>query len=146
MTQVAILQVLLRRKRILLLSGIATACVAFVVSRTFPLQYYGEGNLIIESRTTPGDNPAGASPSLLNDVSTQVDVLRSGGLVRQVIHDLNLTTAPGLKPSMRLPEPVLDYLGVHCRVSEPQDPRAHLDASDESELEIVARSHERDSV
>jgi uncharacterized protein involved in exopolysaccharide biosynthesis len=73
-TQVAILRVLLRWKRILLLSGIATACVAFVVSRTFPLQYYGEGNLIIESRTTPGDNP---SPSLLNDVSTQVDVLQS---------------------------------------------------------------------
>ena len=119
MTQVAILQVLLRRKRILLLSGIATACVAFVVSRTFPLQYYGEGNLIIESRTTPGDNPAGASPSLLNDVSTQVDVLRSGGLVRQVIHDLNLTAAPGLKPSMRLPEPVLDYLtGMRDRVTE----------------------------
>ena len=64
-----ILTILLRRKRLLLMSGITSACLAFAVSRILPLQYSSEGNLIIENHTSASsDTPE--SPSVLTGVLT----------------------------------------------------------------------------
>ena len=64
-----ILTVLLRRKRLLLMSGITTACFAFAVSRILPPQYSSEGNLIVENHTSASSD-APQSPSVLTGVLT----------------------------------------------------------------------------
>ena len=108
MTKTSIFQILLRRKRLLLLSGVATAAIAFGVSRTLPLQWSSEGSLIVDNRATPADP---AAPSVLNGVLTQIDVLQSKGLIRDVVVSLNLAHDPGLMPTVRLPAPVLNFMG-----------------------------------
>ena len=107
-----ILAILLRRKRLLLMSGITTACLAFAVSRILPLRYSSEGNLIIENHaSTSSDAPE--SPSVLTGVLTQVDVLQSKGLIRRAVSgEANLANTAGLVPAMRLPAPVTDYLAA----------------------------------
>ena len=65
-----ILAALLRRKRLLLLSGIATAFVAFAVSRILPLSYLSEGNLVVEN--PPSSDQSQPSPTAIDNVSTQV--------------------------------------------------------------------------
>ncbi len=106
----SILTVLLRRKRLLLMSGITTACFAFAVSRILPPQYSSEGNLIVENHTSASSD-APESPSVLTSVLTQVDVLQSKGLIRRAVSgEANLANTAGLVPAMRLPAPVTDYL------------------------------------
>jgi capsular exopolysaccharide synthesis family protein len=107
-----ILPILLRRKRFLLISGVATACLAFAVSRTLPPQYSSEGDLIIESHASVSSD-APVSPSVLTGVSTQVDVLQSKGLIRRAIsREPSLADAADLVPTMRLPAPVTGYLAA----------------------------------
>ena len=106
----SILTVLLRRKRLLLMSGITTACFAFAVSRILPLQYSSEGSLIVENHASAFSD-APESPSVLSGVLTQVDVLQSKGLIRRAVGgEANLANTAGLVPAMRLPAPVMDYL------------------------------------
>jgi succinoglycan biosynthesis transport protein ExoP len=107
-----ILTILLRRKRLLLMSGITTACLAFAVSRILPPQYSSEGNLIIENHASASsDAPVG--PSVLTGVLTQVDVLQSKGLIRRAVSgEANLANTAGLASAMRLPSPVTDYLAA----------------------------------
>ena len=105
-----IMTVLLRRKRLLLMSGITTACFTFAVSRILPLQYSSEGNLIVENHTSASSD-APESPSVLTGVLTQVDVLQSKGLIRRAVSgEANLANTAGLVAAMRLPAPVTDYL------------------------------------
>lgn len=140
MTDDSILLHLLRqRKRWLLLSGIATACFGFAISQAIPPSYMGEGVLIVESHTSPGETPTTASPTLLNDIATQIDVLQSSGLIRNVVKDLNLIDAPGLIPRLRLPQVVLtaggevqDWLSRLRHYLDSTPPVERLDTSDDT--------------
>jgi succinoglycan biosynthesis transport protein ExoP len=102
----SILPILLRRKRHILLSGIATACVAFATVRVLPLRYASEGNLIIE-------HPSGEdakNPTVLTSVLTQVDVLQSKELIRRSVQ--SLASTEGIVPTMRLPPEASDYMNA----------------------------------
>jgi succinoglycan biosynthesis transport protein ExoP len=102
----AILPILLRRKRVLALSGLAVACLAFSISRILPLKYTSEGNLIVENHASASPDDT-ANPTVINGVLTQVDVLQSKGLIRSSVRGLNTV---GLVPTLRLPAPMADYL------------------------------------
>jgi polysaccharide biosynthesis transport protein len=107
-----IIAILLRRKRLLLISGATTACLAFAVSRTLPSQYSSEGDLIIENHASASSD-ATASPSVLTGVLTQVDVLQSKGLIRRALtREPSLAHAAALVPIMHLPAPVTAYLAA----------------------------------
>ena len=107
-----IIAILLRRKRLLLISGTTTACLAFAVSRTLPSQYSSEGDLIIENHASASSD-ATASPSVLTGVLTQVDVLQSKGLIRRALtREPSLAHAAALVPIMHLPAPVTAYLAA----------------------------------
>src|SRR5690349_5818047 len=108
-----ILPVLLRRKWLLLLSGMIVACFAFAVSRMLPLYYASEGILIVESHASAsGDDMAG--PTVVKDVSTQMDILRSKELIRSSVGAFK---AADLIPSMRLPAPLMGYLTTFQSIS-----------------------------
>ena len=97
---------LLRRKRLLLLSGVVTAGLGFAVSKVLPQAYVGEGSLIVENRPNPSEGQQ--SPSAVSNVLTQVDVLQARGLLQRVVSDLNLVHEPTLAPNSRLPGPIID--------------------------------------
>jgi polysaccharide biosynthesis transport protein len=103
-----ILSILSQHKRTLLVSGIATACLGFGISRIMPQSYLGEGSLIVENK--PSVSEGTTSPSAVSNVLTQVDVLQSRGLLQRVARDLDLEHDPMLKPSSRVPWPVRDWL------------------------------------
>jgi uncharacterized protein involved in exopolysaccharide biosynthesis len=104
----AYLPILFRRKRLILASGLATACIGFAIAKMLPLQYASEGSLIVEHRASTVNDPQ--SPTVLNGILTQVDVLKSKGLIQRSVHELTNTT--GLIPTMRLAAPVTDYLST----------------------------------
>lgn len=99
-----VLPILMRRKRRMLLSGLAVACFAFGITRMLPLRYASEGNLIIEHPSADD----GKSPTVLNSVLTQVDVLQSKALIRRSIHSLARTD--GMVPILRLPRAVAAFI------------------------------------
>jgi len=105
-TPASIVPALLRRKALILISGMLTALLAFGVSRVLPLQYVSEGNLIIEHPSS--DDPK--SPTVLNSILTQVDVLQSSGLIRRSIGELGDPISESLAPAIRLPVQLGDYL------------------------------------
>ncbi len=94
---------LLRRKLLILLSGVVLSVVAFGLVTVLPLTYTSEGSLIVDSRviSASSDNSA-----VVNDVLTEVDVLQSVGLIRRAIQDYKLTEIPDLIATLRLPAPV----------------------------------------
>jgi polysaccharide biosynthesis transport protein len=96
-----LLPILLRRKRLLLLSGVLFAGVAFTGSRILPLQYSGEGSLIIDNRST-----SSSESSSSQTVLTEVDVLQSKGLIRRSVSEFHLDTLPDLEPRFRLPDSI----------------------------------------
>jgi polysaccharide biosynthesis transport protein len=104
MTETGILLILLRQKRLLLASGIVMACFGFAVSRTLPLSYLSQGNLVVENPPSISQNQT--SPTAIDNVSTQVDVLQSKGLIQRVVRDFSLTQVASLEPAARLPAPV----------------------------------------
>lgn len=97
-TSSGILPILLRRKRLLLLSGVATACLGFAGSRVLPLQYASEGSIIIDNRSA-STTDSSASQTVL----TEVDVLQSRGLIRRGVIDYKLDKLADLVPQSRLP-------------------------------------------
>jgi succinoglycan biosynthesis transport protein ExoP len=99
--------VVLRRKRMLLVSGLVAACLAFAISKMLPLRYFGEGGMVVDSATEGGPVAPDEGTAL---VQTQIDVLQSSGLVSRVVRDLNLKQEPGLVPTMRLPAAVIASL------------------------------------
>lgn len=109
MTGPALLSLLLRHKRLLLLSGLAMACLGFGISRMLPSAYLAEGNLIVENRST---SPTEATPSVMNNVATQSDVITSSGLIRHVVQSLDLVTVDSLQPRLRLPSQVAHWLAT----------------------------------
>ncbi|MBV8359650.1 MAG: AAA family ATPase [Deltaproteobacteria bacterium] len=134
----AVALALLRRKRLLLISGLAGASLAFAVSRVLPVEYSSEGSVIIENRSSPSDLlPDG--PSIL----TEADVLQSKGLIRHAVEDFKLADAPSLIPTPRLP------VSVRERLSELRDKLARLwhsvnsnwshSSSNETKADRVAR-------
>ena len=100
------LPIVLRRKKLIIASGLVTACLAFGVTRLLPLRYVSEGSLIIEHSS--GEDAK--SPTVLNSVLTQADVLQSKALIRRSVQSLPSTE--GLVPTLRLPLPVLNYVMV----------------------------------
>ena len=102
--------VLLRRKRLLLVSGLLTACLTFAISKMLPLRFAGEGVMVVDAGATQAATAAQGEASAL--VQTQLDVLQSKGLLTGVVRDLNLANAPGLVPDFRLPAIVLTWLDV----------------------------------
>ncbi|MGA3005971.1 MAG: polysaccharide biosynthesis tyrosine autokinase [Acetobacteraceae bacterium] len=100
---------LLRRKWVILSCGVVGALVSLGIARVMPLQYASEGDMIVDSRApnVPELNiGAGAPQAGGPDVATQVDVLRSEGLIERVVHRLNLTRLDELQPTPRVPEGV----------------------------------------
>jgi succinoglycan biosynthesis transport protein ExoP len=102
--------VLLRRKRLLLVSGLLTACLAFLISETLPLRYAGEGGMVVDAAATEAATAAPGETSAL--VQTQIDVLQSKGLITGVVHGLDLMQQPGLVPEVRLPSTVVAWLAA----------------------------------
>jgi len=134
----SILGLLLRRKRLLLLSGVATAVFGFGVSKVLPRSYGTEGSLIVENRTTANDGPA--SPTALSNVLTQVDVLQTKGLAERIVRDLDLVHVDTLQPSFGLPAVVTDTIATgwnHVRrFRQMLDGSTPTPAKDEFELTI----------
>lgn len=98
--------ILLRRKWLILLSGVFVAALALGLTKIIPYSYVGQGALIID---TPRIGPMGASGNesvrLTQEeiLRTQEDVIRSRGLIEQVVSSLNLGKAKGLAAGARLP-------------------------------------------
>src|SRR5271157_1838196 len=93
--------ILLRRKRLLLGWGVIGAAMGLVLSVTLPETHTAIGSLIVENGEpnvpelgmgigTASGNPEGV-------VLTQVEILRSYGLIKTVVNDLALATAPDLR-------------------------------------------------
>lgn len=106
LTVVGLMPLLLRRKRLLLFSGIITAALAFGASRILPLEYTSEGALIVSREPTSHSESSG--PSIL----TEVDVLQSKGLIRRGMEEYKLADVPGLQPRLRLPASFIDAIAA----------------------------------
>ena len=109
--------VLQRRKGQILLSGLVVSAIALGVSHVIPKQYTANGGMIVENAelNVPELGIGGvAGTADLNDslVLTQLDVLRSRGLIARVVDDLHLANAPGLVPASRLPMPILGVVNI----------------------------------
>jgi uncharacterized protein involved in exopolysaccharide biosynthesis len=101
------LPILLSRKWTILLSGFVVACLAATISNLLPAAYISVGGLVVEN-SEPNDPDLGlgvGTPNQNNDgvVLTQLEVLRSRGVIDHVVHKLDLPHAADLKPTMRLP-------------------------------------------
>jgi len=138
------IQFLLRKKTAILLSGVIVAFLAFGVGRMVPLRYATEGNLIIEHPSA--EDPK--SPSVLNSVLTQVDVIQSTGLLRRAVRDLASTEE--IVPALRLPIWMLDNLAyVREEISRlfrsddepPIDPDAALVTYIQKNLRVTAKEN-----
>jgi len=104
---------LARRKWAILSFGAVGALLSLGVARVMPLQYASQGDLIVDSQgpNIPELNIGPGAPQMAGpDVATQVDVLRSQGLIERVVHRLNLTTLDGLRPAPRVPQGVANVL------------------------------------
>lgn len=97
----------MRRKRLLMISGVTGACLAFGASRILPLQYAGEANIVVDNRVISSTDSGGTGNN--GNVLTQVDVLRSPGMIRRVAEKIGPEEG-GLVPSWRLPPPLSDYI------------------------------------
>jgi succinoglycan biosynthesis transport protein ExoP len=104
--------ILSRRKWLILLSALLGATLALSFTKIIPYSYVGQGALIID---TPRVGPMGAGGSegvMLTQeeiLRTQQDVIRSRGLIEQVVGSLNLGKAKGLGAGARLPAWVASY-------------------------------------
>jgi polysaccharide biosynthesis transport protein len=133
-----LLPALLRSKRLILVSGLLTACLAFAIARFLPLQYASEGNLIVEHPASAATDPK--SPSVLNGILTQVDVLKSPGLIRSSIRDL--ANVAGLEPTMRLPASVTEFFAsLRTSISNLVRSEDHASADPDSDKLAYIRDH-----
>lgn len=96
---------LLRRKRFLLLSGVATALVGFGASQIVPQAHTSEAGIVVETR--PPGSQIVPPVEVDNIVATQEDVLRSRGVIEYVVQELHLARSPALLPDLRLPSVLL---------------------------------------
>ena len=107
--------ILLRRKRLLLSCGVIGAAMGLVLSVTLPETHTAIGSLIVENGEpnvpelgmgigTASGNPEGV-------VLTQVEILRSYGLIKTVVNDLALATAPDLRAVCHWPKYLNDAWG-----------------------------------
>jgi capsular exopolysaccharide synthesis family protein len=127
--------VLQRRKGRILLSGLVMAAVALGISKVVPKNYSSNGGMIVENSepNVPELGMGVATGGGNNDgvVLTQLEVLRSRGLIERVVNDLNLTGSPSLMPISRLPFPVLIALDtVKAYLTNLREYIAPPDASD----------------
>lgn len=88
-----------RRVRVIAIT-LAGACAAFAIAKVMAPEYRSEARILIEQRapafaTTTSGNDAGAGPLLdeLN-IASQVQILQSADLVKQVITNLKLYDRP----------------------------------------------------
>jgi capsular exopolysaccharide synthesis family protein len=131
-----------RRKRFILLSGLAFAGLAFGVSKMLPQHYSSEGDLLVASHET----------SMMADVDgaviTQVDVVRSKQLIERVVHNLSATDAANLMPKPRLPDFLVEWLALttaeinHLRrvvLDEAPPPPTTLNEIEEARVEYIQK-------
>jgi polysaccharide biosynthesis transport protein len=91
---------IIRRKKTILASAAMGACLAFAGSHLLPLQYMSEGTLLaLPSQSSNGGTSASGTTKA---TSSEADVIRAPGLLRQVVVDLHLDTAGGLQPALPL--------------------------------------------
>jgi polysaccharide biosynthesis transport protein len=132
------LPALRRAKWQILLCGLLTACLAFGVTRILPVRYMSEGSLIIEHPATAGTDPK--SPTVLNSIFTQADVVKSPGLIRTSVRDMANST--GLAPTVRLPAPVLDFFAtLRANISKWLQPDEHPGLDAETDKLNYIRDH-----
>ena len=104
--------ILLRQKGLILMSGLLAATLALGCAKIIPYSYMAQGALIID---TPRVGPMGAGGiegvMLTQEeiLRTQQDVIRSRGLIEQVVSSLNLDKATGLAAGPRLPAWLAGY-------------------------------------
>ena len=99
-----------RKKLILLIVAVAVAIVAFLATSTISPKYRSETRLLIESResifsqpTTGSNNPDNQRGILDREaMSSQVEIIRSSDLLRQVALELDLASVPEFDPSADL--------------------------------------------
>ncbi|WP_428485842.1 GumC family protein [Rhodopila sp.] len=107
---------LLRRKWLIMLSGLVAACLAVAMTKVMPREYAADGGMIVENSepNVPELGVGVGSSGGNNDgvVLTQLEVLRSRGLINQVVLDHHLVDAPDLKPALRLPLAVQHFLAM----------------------------------
>jgi polysaccharide biosynthesis transport protein len=104
--------ILLRRKWLILLSGLLTAALAVGVTKIIPYSYVALGALIIDTPqvgTMGGGGNEGVTLTQAEILRTQQDVIRSRGLVEQVVNSLKLGKAQGLAAGTRLPAWLAGY-------------------------------------
>ena len=118
----AVPAILSRRKWLILLSGLLVGALALGVTRLIPYSYVAQGALIIDTpRVGPMGSAGGTEGVTLTQeeiLRTQQDVIRSRGLIAQVVSSLHLDTAAGLTAGERLPARLAGFkaaavAGVH---------------------------------
>lgn len=146
----ALVSLLLRRKRLIFLSGVLTSAIAVGISHMLPLTFTSEGQVVVEAATMAEGTP---SPTMISDVATQVDVLQSDGLIRKAVRDANLLRIPDVIAKPRLPGVVLESLATTRAAlarlmhaisgSSPrrQQPEAALIKRIQEHLAVKAREH-----
>jgi succinoglycan biosynthesis transport protein ExoP len=100
--------VLLRRKWHIFLCGLVAAVLALGLSKILPRQYASEGGMLVENAEPSVPElgigiPTGGGADNHGVVLTNLDILRSRGLVAQVVKDDNLVNTPNLIPALKLP-------------------------------------------
>lgn len=134
----AVPAILSRRKWLVLLSGLFAALLALGLTKIIPHRYVGQGALIIDTpRIGPmgGSGNAGVLLSQEDILRTQEDVIRSRGLIEQVVSSLNLGKATGLAAGVTLPAWLASYetvvlIGIHYVADTINSGNGAEDASD----------------
>jgi succinoglycan biosynthesis transport protein ExoP len=99
--------ILLRRKRLLLTVGVLSAGLGFVGSINLPQRYIAVGSMIAETGELNGPQGGTAAAAAKSDsegiVITQIEVLRSVGLIKKVVEKLKLDVNQEFRPETSWP-------------------------------------------
>jgi polysaccharide biosynthesis transport protein len=141
--------ILLRRKWLILLSGLFTAALALGITKIIPYNYVAQGALIIDTPrvgTMSGGNE-GVILTQAEILRTQQDVIRSRGLVGQVVSSLNLDKVQDLAAGARLPASLAGYETIVLKwvhyvtdtIDDDNAPEAVTDPATEASIQYVLK-------
>lgn len=102
----ALLPLLSRRKWSILMAGLLGAILAIAIVRFLPHGFVSQGGVVIDSaRAGPaGSGAAGSGPATQEQIlRTQEDIIRSRGLIEQVVRASHLEHAADLSPAIPVP-------------------------------------------
>jgi polysaccharide biosynthesis transport protein len=149
--------ILLRRKWLILLSGLLAAILALAATKLIAQSYVSQGALLIDTPRV-GASGFGGNDTVVQQTQegvlrTQQDVIHSRGLVEQVVNRLSLGKADDLVAATSLPGWLSGFLGaisggIHAvwdAIEGGPPPEDASDASKEAAIQYVLKNLKLDS-